>query len=219
MKPNEFLVCLDAGHGGLRSGNGPERYTTYPSKCFFHQSKHFHDYGWFYEGVFNRSLASYLYNYLLDYGFQVKKVYEDINDTSLNKRCQLANGYMKLAKASVLVSIHGNAAQDTKARGWEIFTTPGQTKADQLATLIGEEVIKATPTWIHRKDTTDDDLDKEANFQIIRATNMPAVLSENGFFTNYKDACLMIDKEWQESIALAHAKGIFSYALLQGVEF
>jgi N-acetylmuramoyl-L-alanine amidase len=164
-------------------------------------------------------LANYLYNYLLDYGFQVKKIYEDINDTTLNKRCQLANSYKTLAQCSILVSIHGNAAESTKARGWEIFTTPGETKSDKLATLIGNEVIKATPGWVHRTDRTDGDLDREANFQIIKNTAMPAVLTENGFFTNYQDALLMIDKEWQESIAKAHAKGILEYAIEQGVEW
>jgi len=219
MKPNEFLICLDAGHGGLRPGVGADKYTTYPSKCFHHRQGNFHGYGWFYEGVFNRSLANYLYNYLLDYGFQVKKIYEDINDTTLNKRCQLANSYKSLAQSSILVSIHGNAAESTKARGWEIFTTPGETKSDKLATFIGNEVIKATPGWVHRTDRTDGDLDREANFQIIKNTAMPAVLSENGFFTNYQDALLMIDKEWQESIAKAHAKGILEYAIEQGVEW
>jgi N-acetylmuramoyl-L-alanine amidase len=169
--------------------------------------------------VFNRSVATYLQNYLLDYGFLVKKIYEDINDTSLNKRCQLANSYNSLAKSSILVSIHGNAAESTKARGWEIFTTLGETKADKLATCIGNEVIKATPGWVHRIDRIDGDLDREANFQIIKNTNMPAVLSENGFFTNYQDALLMIDKEWQELIAKAHAKGILEYAIVNGVEW
>jgi N-acetylmuramoyl-L-alanine amidase len=219
MNPNEFLICLDAGHGGLRPGVGADKYTTYPSKCFHHRQGNFHGYGWFFEGVFNRSVAAYLENYLLDYGFQVKKIYEPINDTSLNRRCQLVNAYKSLAQSSILVSIHGNAAESTKARGWEIFTTPGETKSDKLATFIGNEVIKATPGWVHRTDKTDGDLDREANFQIIKNTAMPAVLSENGFFTNYQDALLMIDKEWQENIAKAHAKGILEYAISEGVEW
>ena len=38
-------------------------------------------------------------------------------------------------------------------------------------------------------------------------------------FTNYNDAVLMIDREWQEAIAKAHAKGILEYAIGQGVEW
>jgi N-acetylmuramoyl-L-alanine amidase len=216
MNPNEFLICLDAGHGGLRPGVGADKYTTYPSKCFHHRQGNFHGYGWFFEGVFNRSLAYYLYNYLLDYGFQVKKIYEDINDTTLNKRCQLANSYASMAKHSILVSIHGNAATPT-ARGWEIFTSPGQTKSDLLATSIGDKVRTATPGWVHRADYIDGDLDREARFTMLTGISMPAVLSENGFFTNYNDACLMIDNSWQQSIAKAHAKGILDYAVQQGV--
>ncbi len=87
MNANDFVVCVDAGHGGLNKGIGPDKYVTYPSKCFQHKHGKFHSYGWFFEGVFNRSLANFLEHFLLDYGFQVKKVYEPINDTSLNKRC------------------------------------------------------------------------------------------------------------------------------------
>jgi N-acetylmuramoyl-L-alanine amidase len=217
MKANEFLICLDAGHGGMRNGTGPEKYVTYPSKCYQHRTGKFHSYGWFFEGVFNRSLANYLEQYLLDYGFQVKKIYEPINDTTLNKRCQLANSYASVAKHSVLVSIHGNAAAATTARGWEIFTSPGQTKADLLATCIGEQVKSSTPGWVHRADYLDGDLDREARFTMLTNVSMPAVLSENGFFTNYSDAGLMIDLSWQQSIAKAHAKGILDYAVQQGV--
>jgi N-acetylmuramoyl-L-alanine amidase len=217
MKANEFLICLDAGHGGMRNGTGPEKYVTYPSKCYQHRTGKFHSYGWFFEGVFNRSLANYLEQYLLDYGFKVKKIYEPINDTTLNKRCQLANSYASVAKHSVLVSIHGNAAAATTARGWEIFTSPGQTKADLLATCIGEQVKNATPGWVHRADYLDGDLDREARFTMLTNVSMPAVLSENGFFTNYSDAGLMIDLSWQQSIAKAHAKGILDYAVQQGV--
>jgi len=219
MKPNDFLICLDAGHGGIKAGTGAEKYVTYPSKCYQHRVGKFHSYGWFFEGVFNRSLANYLEQYLLDYGFQVKKIYEPINDTSLNKRCQLASSYASVAKHSILVSIHGNAAATTTARGWEIFTSPGDTKSDQLATAIGEEVIKATPGWVHRRDYIDGDLDKEARFQMLTGISMPAVLTENGFFTNYADSCLMIDLTWQQSIAKAHAKGILEYAVKEGVQW
>ena len=219
MKANDFVVCVDAGHGGLKKGIGPDKYVTYPSKCFQHKHGKFHSYGWFYEGVFNRSLANFLEQFLLDYGFQVKPVYELINDTSLNKRCQLVNSYSTLGKAAVLISIHGNAASSTSARGWEVFTSPGDTKSDLLATMIGEEVKDATPGWVHRHDYSDGDLDREARFQMLTATKVPAVLTENGFFTNYNDAVLMINREWQEAVAKAHAKGILEYAIKQGVEW
>jgi N-acetylmuramoyl-L-alanine amidase len=52
---------------------------------------------------------------------------------------------------------------------------------------------------------------------MLTGVSMPAVLSENGFFTNYSDAGLMIDVNWQQSIAKAHAKGILDYAVQQGV--
>ncbi len=35
---------------------------------------------------------------------------------------------------------------------------------------------------------------------------LAAVLTENGFFTNYNDAVLMIDREWQEAVAKAQPR-------------
>ncbi len=116
-------------------------------------------------------------------------------------------------------AMHLTASASTSARGWEVFTSPGDTKSDLLATMIGEEVKDATPGWVHRHDYSDGDLDREARFQMLTATTVPAVLTENGFFTNYNDAVLMIDREWQEAVAKAHAKGILEYAIKQGVEW
>jgi N-acetylmuramoyl-L-alanine amidase len=48
---------------------------------------------------------------------------------------------------------------------------------------------------------------------------MPAVLSENGFFTNYKDALMMFDQVFQNTLALCHARAVVDYAKTQGVTF
>jgi N-acetylmuramoyl-L-alanine amidase len=48
---------------------------------------------------------------------------------------------------------------------------------------------------------------------------MPAALSENGFFTNYKDAVMMFDPAFQDTLALCHARAVVDYAKTQGVTF
>jgi N-acetylmuramoyl-L-alanine amidase len=68
-------------------------------------------------------------------------------------------------------------------------------------------------------DTIDNDPDKEANFFVLSQTSMPAVLSENGFFTNYKDAVMMFDPAFQDTLALCHARAVVDYAKTQGVMF
>jgi N-acetylmuramoyl-L-alanine amidase len=220
MKANKFCVFLDAGHGGIDAKKKlPFNYTTYPSKCFQHNNAKFHGYGWFFEGVFNREVAAKIEQYLKDWGMSVINVYDPVIDVSLTKRVAKANMNAQNYEASLYLSIHGNAAGSTAARGFEVFTSIGQTKADIYATFLFNEVKEAFPKWVYRMDTIDNDPDKEANFFVLSQTNMPAVLSENGFFTNYKDALMMFDPAFQNTLALCHARAVVDYAKTQGVTF
>jgi N-acetylmuramoyl-L-alanine amidase len=179
----------------------------------------FHGYGWFFEGVFNREVAAKIEQYLKDWGMSVINVYDPVIDVSLNKRVLKANMNAKNYKSSLFLSIHGNAAGSTTARGFEVFTSIGQTKADIYATFLFNEVQEAFPKWLFRSDKIDNDPDKEANFFVLSQTTMPAVLSENGFFTNYKDAVMMFDPAFQDTLALCHARAVVDYAKTQGVMF
>jgi N-acetylmuramoyl-L-alanine amidase len=220
MKANQFCVFLDAGHGGVDPKKKlPFNYTTYPSKCFQHNNSIFHGYGWFFEGVFNREVAAKIEQYLKDWGMSVINVYDPVIDVSLNKRVLKANMNAQNYEASLFLSIHGNAAGSTTARGFEVFTSIGQTKADIYATFLFNEVKEAFPKWLFRSDKIDNDPDKEANFFVLSQTSMPAVLSENGFFTNYKDAVMMFDPAFQNTLALCHARAVVDYAKTQGVTF
>jgi|694.fasta_scaffold04108_12 N-acetylmuramoyl-L-alanine amidase len=220
MKANQFCVFLDAGHGGVDPKKKlPFNYTTYPSKCFQHNNSIFHGYGWFFEGVFNREVAAKIEQYLKDWGMSVINVYDPVIDVSLNKRVLKANMNAQNYEASLFLSIHGNAAGSTTARGFEVFTSIGQTKADIYATFLFNEVKEAFPKWLFRSDKIDNDPDKEANFFVLSQTSMPAVLSENGFFTNYKDAVMMFDPAFQDTLALCHARAVVDYAKTQGVMF
>lgn len=218
MNKNEFCIFLDAGHGGINPKvKLPNGYTTYPSKCAQHNNGAFHSYGWFFEGVFNRAVVQYIEQYLKDWGYTTMKVYDEIIDTPLSKRVTKANFAAKNFKASLYLSIHGNAAENKTARGWEVFTSPGQTKSDIYSELLFKEVKQSFPNWIFRSDLTDGDHDKEDRFYVLTQTNMPSVLSENGFFTNYHDAKLMFDADFQKKLALSHARAVGDYAESIGV--
>ena len=55
---------------------------------------------------------------------------------------------------------------------------------------------------------SDGDKDKEANFYVLKKTNMPAILTENFFFDTYDDALLMSSDEGQDRIVQAHVNAI-----------
>ena len=54
--------------------------------------------------------------------------------------------------------------------------------------------------------------DSWVNFYVLRKTHMPAVLSENGFMTNFDDAIDLMDPDVRQSVANAH------FAMIQEIE-
>ena len=115
----------------------------------------------------------------------------------------------------VYVSIHCNAAGNGKewmsARGWSVYTTIGQTKSDELATCLwdaAKEILPQTHKSAVRADRTDGDPDMEQNFYVLRATNCPAVLTENLFQDNKEDVAYLETFEGRDAIAKLHAVGI-----------
>lgn len=150
-------------------------------------------------------------------------VFTDIEDDDLNVtqsrelqlRCKIVNDLCKVYKDCVYVSIHVNAASsDGKwhtATGWEIYTTPGKTKADKLATCLYEAAKKNFKDIKLRTDFSDGDPDKEANLYVLKHTSCPAVLTENLFQDNKSDIeYLLSDKGFNEIVKI-HVEGILKY--------
>ena len=111
---------------------------------------------------------------------------------NISKKAKLilkkANDFYRGDRRCGYFSMHGNAA-NTKAHGIEIFTSKGETMSDKYATTVMESIMKSFPDEKFRLDTwSDGDIDKEANFYVLRKTAMPAMLLEMWFFDNRKDA-------------------------------
>ncbi len=94
------------------------------------------------------------------------------------------------------------------ARGWNCFTTVGQTKVDALATYLYEAAKMHLPGHQIRKDYTDGDPDIEKNFYILRHTSCPAVLTENLFMDNRDDVAFLESAEGSQAIVDLHVEGI-----------
>ena len=122
----------------------------------------------------------------------------------LARRAAVAN----LDHADLLVSIHCNAAGDPRARGFEVWTSPGATSADQAATAIWLALRAAVPGRRGRVDMVDGDVDKEAHFTVLTATRCPAVLVELGFISNVEDDALLASPEGRAACVAALEEGI-----------
>lgn len=102
-----------------------------------------------------------------------------------------------------LVSIHVNAGGGT---GFEVWTSPGQTKSDKLADSWAAFIENAWPEVKFRKDMSDGDADKEANFTVLTKTSCPAILTENLFCDNANDCRLLLSEYFRDKLAEDYAR-------------
>lgn len=206
---DKFCVYLDAGHGAIDSkGN----YVTAPSKMFKHAQGTYHKGSEFYEGVWNRSLTDLVVAKLKNLNINHLVVSHPYLDLSLQYRVDIANWYHKNYKRGIYISNHSNASASHRARGFEVYTTPGVTKSDELAEIYWDSVKELMgDRIIYRTDTSDGDHDKEARFFVLTRTAMPAILGEHLFFDNEDDAKLLIDDEIVERFAEAQVQTIIKY--------
>lgn len=188
---SNYLWLLDAGHSGVDK-NG--KYLTAPAKMHV-----FPDGLTIYEGVINRIISKLLYVKLEKAGIEFALVYDDIEDTPLPHRVSVADNLYRQNKKSIYLSIHSNSAGGS---GFEIFTSKGQTKSDKVADIFCSTYEKMFPQFPFRADTlSDSDKDKEADYYVLRKTDCPALLVENLFFDNRKEAEYLLSKEGQEAIS------------------
>ena len=136
------------------------------------------------------------------------------DDVPLSYRTDKANSIAKSSdKPCIYVSIHANGFSDESANGWEVYTSPGETKSDGIATILFEKAVREFKGEYMRQSTADGDPDKEAKFTVLMDTTMPAILSENFFMTNY-DNChkYLMTEEGRDRIAKIH------FEMIQQVE-
>jgi N-acetylmuramoyl-L-alanine amidase len=202
------LVLIDAGHGGL---NAVGEYTTPPTtgKRFDHKDKSlcFHGIAQnsvFYEGVSNRIFARQFARELQALNIPCLPIFDDVADTALSARTNLANAlHTAYNRNTLLVSLHSNASSKGAARGWEIYTSAGQTRSDALAAHIQSATLPLMQTQSIQNRGT-----REANFHMLTASAMPAVLIETLFFDNLQDALLLNNTTLISEFCKAYAQGV-----------
>lgn len=199
---------LDAGHGGIDEDG---RYTTCPNYDPFDETTwhkmHIHGGKPIFEGEFNRRVVDAIAAKLVNESVNFILLTPDCEDVNLEERVKEANSFYKTDKSCIFVSVHGNAF-NTSAKGFEVFTSKGETRSDAIAEIFAVEMAKMFPSKVMRWDLTDKDKDKEANFYVLKNTDMPALLTENFFFDNPEDAKLMMSDEGVDRIAQAHVNAI-----------
>lgn len=217
MKP---LVIYLPGHGGMDLSKNPV-YATAPDKMYSYRDEakklklHHYEvvegsgtYGYFFEGVWNRMVAELCAMETRQSGIDAITFHDGYRDMSLATRVNVINRYAAVRRV-VVIEIHANAG---KGHGVEIFTTPGETPSDNIATdFMDNWRLFAGDRLPIRHDYSDGDIDKEVYFFVIRKTRCPAILFEAGFFDNVKDVAVLTDPEYQLQIAHAATLTVNQY--------
>lgn len=194
---SKYLWIFDNGHGGVIDGvyqTSGKRSPVWPDGEVL------------YEGEFNRAIVNRLMKKCESNGIDAINLVDTQKDVGLSERVDTAN---RLAKSSnkpcIYVSIHANGFTDESANGWEVFTSPGETKSDPIATVLYEKAKAEFPERKMRPSTGDGDPDKEAKFTVLMNTSMPAILSENFFMTNYRECHeILMSESGRDRVAKIH---------------
>lgn len=197
MKAN-MKILIDNGHGANTQGKrSPD--------------------GRLIEALYTREIAVRVEHELCKRGYETLRIVREEVDVPLSERCRRVNDICsELGKSNVLlVSIHCNAAgsgaQWMQARGWEAWTSIGQTKADRLADCLYASAERFLPGMKIRKELSDGDPDKENGFYVLKHTECPAVLTENLFQDNMEDVAFLLSEEGKQAITSLHVEGIIKF--------
>jgi N-acetylmuramoyl-L-alanine amidase len=175
------LIVIDPGHGG------PD-----PGACGF--------------GLQEKAVALSISKLLsvelgkLGYTAPLTRDRDPADELELQSRCAFANDKW----ADLFVSIHCNAAENPSAHGTETYHFPGSRLGELLATAIQNAITSFCEISMDRGV-------KDANFQVLRNTDMPAALVEVAFISNGNDAACLGSIRWQGQVARAIAAGINTY--------
>ena len=183
----KYLWILDNGHGD-----------TTPGK----RSPKFDDGSQLFEYAFNREVVSRVADALDKHGVAYLNLVKTDDDMTLASRVGSSALVDAQGLKKVYVSVHANAASDdwSSASGVETYCFPGSSTGHSLASVFQKHIVAQTG-WKDRGV-------KESNFYVLRKTSMPAILTENGFFTNKEQCEQMMTNEYKDKIANAHVQAI-----------
>ncbi len=204
------LIIVDAGHG-----------ITTPQK----RTPMLPDGTVIQEYQFNKPTAALTVQDAERLGFKTLQTSPGDYDTPLSVRTSIANmGYLDYIRVlnaqgidtsdknvAVFVSIHYNVLGfefQVRANGIETFYYTGSVLGQELAQYVLDRLIMSTGLV--------DRGAKPANFYVLRHTMMPSTLVEAGFMDYLPEALLMLDVNYQQTVAQAIVQGVCDF---YGIEY
>lgn len=176
------LIVIDPGHGGRD-----------PGKVGVNGAL---------EKDINLSISMKLRTILEDNGFEVIMtreedigLYEE-NDsnkkrTDLNNRIHIINE----SNPVIAISIHQNSFTQENVKGAQVFYHQESSEGRRLAEIIQAQIKETLGDDNHRKAKSN------TSYYMLRKTECPLVIVECGYLSNYNEASLLVNEDYQEKLA------------------
>ncbi|MBB4273976.1 N-acetylmuramoyl-L-alanine amidase [Rhizobium mongolense] len=214
-KPGDFIVAVDAGHGGIDTGAiGVDTKTEEKQVTL----------------AFAKALTDRLNR---EHGIKAFLTRSEDEFLSLAERVQIA----RQNHAGLFISLHADTLKQKDIRGATVYTISDKA-SDKLAAdlaerenlsdqIAGKETAAEPPEVadilldLTRRETqafsislaesvlgsfkdqisTINNPHRHAGFQVLRAPDVPSILLELGFLSNAEDEKLLLDEKWRVKIA------------------
>lgn len=192
MQEDKVCIVLDAGHGGFD-----------PGKVGVTGQK---------EAEINLCIALKVRGYLEANDIKVVMTRETeaglYDENADNKKVQDMKrriAIMEEAAPLACISIHQNSYTQEYVNGAQVFFYAESREGKQLAGLLQESLRKRLNPDNHRTIKAND------SYYLLKKTVIPTVIVECGFLSNYNEAALLEDEEYQDRVAWAIHMGIMQY--------
>jgi len=192
VRKGDYCVVIDAGHGG-----------DDPGKVGV---------GNVLEKDINLEIALILKKFLEDEGIEVVLTREDgeglYDADASNKKVQDMKRRIELideTEPDIAVSIHQNSYPEEYVHGAQVFYYNGSRQGEELAGLIQAQLIEKADPENKRVIKAND------SYYLLKKTNVPIVIVECGFLSNYAETEKLCDSEYQDRVAWAIHMGILQY--------
>lgn len=119
----------------------------------------------------------------------------------LNNRINIINS----CNAVFAVSIHQNSFSQENVKGAQVFYHSQSEQGRLLAMTLQEQLIETMKDGNRRKAKSN------TSYYMLKYTRCPLVIVECGYLSNWTEAALLLDEEYQEKIAWAIHLGIMRY--------